>query len=236
MLHWFSSRLFFPLAALSGVAMGLFFLWRVVVGPWHGPRLHLNLFLAWMPYLMALLATLAHQRMGQQSWLFRGCVLLWLIFFPNAPYLITDWLYLPSWQTHLWYSIILLTAFTLCGLMLAAISLHLIQIVVTRRAGRTAGYLLCSTALLLSGVGVYLGRFLRLNSWDLFTHPSQVWSDATQAIQQHPNHAGLIGFSFLFSLLLGAIYYTIVYLRRAEWSREEQAIWGHSRRDTSPLR
>jgi len=228
MLHWLNSRLFYPLVALSVVALGLFFLWPEVVGPWKGPRLKLNLFLAWMPYLASLVAIAAHQRVPQQRWIFRLTFLVWLIFFPNAPYLITDWLYLAHWQEHLWYSIILLTAFTLCGLMLAAVSLHLMQTVVTLRAGRTAGAMVCVAAILLSGVGVYLGRFLRLNSWDLFTHPRSVLNEAWEALQHEQGHGGLIGFSALFALLLGATYYAIVSLRRTDWSREEFGVWNQS--------
>jgi len=230
MLHWLNSRLFYPLIALSGVALGLFYLWAVVIGPWDGPRLPLNLFLAWMPYLAALMGIAAHQRVPQQRWLFRFIFIVWLIFFPNAPYLITDWLYLPGWQSHLWYTIILLTAFTICGLMLAAVSLHLMQTVITLRAGRTAGTIVCVIALVLSGAGVYLGRFLRLNSWDLFTHPRTVLSEAWETIQNQQDHTGLIGFSALFALLLGATYYAIVSLRRTDWSREEYGVWSQSHR------
>lgn len=234
--HWLKSRMFFPLAAVSAVAMALYGLWFVAIGEWNGPRLHLNLFLAWMPYVFALLAVAAHQRAWPRA-VFGLFVALWLAFFPNAPYLITDWLYLAGWQQQLWFGIILLTTFTVCGLLLAAVSLHLVQTVVALRRGPDAGIVICATALVLSGAGVYLGRFVRLNSWDLFTRPGEVWSETVAAVRSHPNHAGLVGFSIFFALLLGAAYYAVVSLRRTDWSREEFGVWGgahhrsHGRRD-----
>jgi len=230
LMHWLTSRMFFPLAALSAVAMGLYGLWFVAIGPWNGPRLHLNLFLAWLPYAFALAAVAAHQRNSQRSGAFWPCVVLWLLFFPNAPYLLTDWLYLPHWQDELWYAIILLSTFSVCGLLLAAVSLHLVQTVVALRAGREAGAATCIAALALSGVGVYLGRFLRLNSWDLFTQPRDVLNEALAAFDAQPNHVGLVGFSLLFTLLLGGTYYAVVSLRRTDWSREEHGVWSGTHR------
>jgi uncharacterized membrane protein len=222
---WLKSRMLLPLTALSVVAMALYALWFTLIGPWNGPRLHLNLFLAWLPYVFATAAVAAHQNLPEQRWLFRLCFVLWLIFFPNAPYLITDWLYLPRWQDELWYGIILLTSFTVCGLLLAAVSLHLMQTVMSVRRGPDGGIATCAAALFLSGLGVYLGRFVRLNSWDLLLRPTDVWSDAVESIRSHGHHAGPVGFSVFFALLLGAVYYAIIDLRRTDWSREEYFVW-----------
>lgn len=225
LFFWLKSRMVLPLAAVSVVAMALYAAWFTVIGPWNGPRLHLNLFLAWMPYVFATSAIAAHQNLPDQRWVFRLCFVLWLIFFPNAPYLITDWLYLPRWQEELWYGIILLTSSTVCGLLLTAVSLHLMQTVVSVRRGRAVGAATCILAIGLSGAGVYLGRFVRLNSWDLLIRPGDVWNQALESMRAHDNHAGLVGFSGLFALLLGAVYYAIVDLRRTDWSREEYFVW-----------
>lgn len=229
MTHWLHSRLFFPLAALTATAAAFYAMWPWLIGPWSGPRLHLNLFLAWVPYLLALLAVALHQHAPRQPWLFRIVAVLWLLFFPNAPYLITDWLYLPHWQEELWYAIALMTACTLCGMMLAAASLHLMQTVVHVRMGVDAGRTLAVVAIGLCGAGVYLGRFVRLNSWDAITDPLAVWKDAVSAIEKQENHAGIAAFSVLFALLFGGVYYAVVEMRRAPHSREEQTAWGRRR-------
>src|SRR4029079_12828707 len=227
---WLKSRMLLPLVAVSVVAMALYGLWFSIVGAWNGPRLHLNLLLAWMPYVFATAAIAAHQNLPDQRWVFRLCLLMWLIFFPNAPYLITAWLYLPGWQDELWYVIILLTSFTVCGLLLTAVSLHLMHTVVSVRRGPEIGGAVAVIALTLSGAGVYLGRFLRRNSWDLLVRPGDVWRDAMDAMRSHDRHAGLIGFSVMFALVLGAVYYEIVRLRRTHWSREEYFGWNRRHR------
>ncbi len=229
MLRWLRSRLFFPLLVMSLTAMAFYGLWPTLIGAWNGPRLHLNLFLAWVPYLLALVAVTLHQQLPERPWLFRFVAVWWLLFFPNAPYLITDWLYLTHWQNQLWYSIILLTSFTLCGMLLAVTSLHLMQTVVAIRSGPDAGRAVAVIAIVLCGVGVYLGRFVRLNSWNLLTHPGTVFRDTLAAMESHPNHAGVFGFSILFAVLIGSTYYGIVELRRTDRSREEQLVWRRER-------
>lgn len=225
MVHWLSSRFFFPLAAMSAVAMLLFGAWRELIGPWTGPRLHLNLFLAWVPYLIALAAVRVQQRRPNSPWLFKLMFVAWFFFFPNAPYLVTDWRYLPGWTNELWYSVVMMTAFSLCGLMLATVSLYLVHTLVNVRLSRTLGNVVAASAIGLSGLGVYLGRFLRLNTWDLFTKPGQVLADVEKAFREHPNHMGPIGFSILFTLVLGSLYYMCLELRHAHWSREELRAW-----------
>src|SRR4051794_4038544 len=92
--HWLSSKFFFPLLLSSALAMAFFAVWQISYGPWQGPRLWLNLGLAWAPYLCSLWAVAAAER-SSHTWMpivIPG--VLWLVFFPNAPYLITDWLYL----------------------------------------------------------------------------------------------------------------------------------------------
>ncbi len=70
-----------------------------------------------------------------------------------------------------WYDVILLTTFAWTGLMLGFISLYLMQSVVRRAAGRTAGWLLVLAVLPLASFGIYVGRVLRWNSWDVLTDP-----------------------------------------------------------------
>lgn len=230
LLNWLSSRMFYPLFALSVVAMLLYECWHGVVGPWEGPRLHLNLALAWMPYVFALAAVACQQRAPDARWAMRAVLLLWLLFFPNAPYLITDWKYLPGWTHEMWYSVVMMTAFSLSGLLLSTISLYLVHTVVSMRAGKEMGWALALAAILLSGVGVYLGRFLRLNSWDLLYRPGQVLADAMVCFREHPSHVGPLGFSLLFMLLLGAIYYAVLGIRHVRWSREEVHVWNDNHR------
>ena len=83
---------------------------------------------------------------------------LWLAFFPNAPYLVTEWLHLSRLHEELWFSIAIFTAFSLCGLQLTATSLYLVHTQVRVRHGSSVGWVFVISVLLLSGLGVYLGK------------------------------------------------------------------------------
>ena len=135
-----------------------------------------NLFLAWLPLVFAWLA-----------YRYRVTAVIygpfWLLFFPNAPYLVTDLVHLrPSAYAPLWYDAILLFIFALTGLLLGVLSLYLMQTTVARRWGKWMSWLFVIVATGLSGYGVYLGRFLRWNSWDIFTQPRPLAYDIVNSL------------------------------------------------------
>ncbi|MCP4362870.1 MAG: DUF1361 domain-containing protein [Chloroflexi bacterium] len=133
-----------------------------------------NLFLAWLPFLLAVIVIMFPVK-HYVTYFFGG---LWLLFFPNAPYIVTDLLHLrPYHSVPFWYDMILLLSFALTGLGLGLASLGLMQSWATRRFGRMGGWLFVLVALLCAGFGVYIGRFLRWNSWDLFSNPLLLWQD-----------------------------------------------------------
>jgi uncharacterized membrane protein len=98
----------------------------------------------------------------------------WLLFFPNAPYLLTDFLHLGEGPAPLWYDALMLSAFAWTALMLGFGSLYLVQMIVRRAAGPTVAWIAVVAALVLGSVGVYVGRFIRFNSWDALLHPIRV--------------------------------------------------------------
>jgi uncharacterized membrane protein len=151
--------------------------------------------------------------------------LVWLAFFPNAPYLITDWMYLDDNRLaeHLWYSIALFTTFATCGVLLAVISLYLMHTLIRARFGAVTGWLLVLVAIGLSGLGVYLGRFLRLNSWDLLTKPTTVLDALRTTLNDPHDQTSALKFTGMFALLLLVNYYVFRSIRLAPRSREEVA-------------
>src|SRR5262249_22497374 len=97
---------------------------------------------------------------------------VWLVFFPNAPYLITDIIHLrPRAYAPFWFDLIVLVAFAWTGFILGLVSLVLMQEVIRSFAGGLVSWLFAFIALALSSFGIYLGRFLRWNSWDLLLNP-----------------------------------------------------------------
>jgi uncharacterized membrane protein len=133
-----------------------------------------NLFLAWLPFLFAVVVIMFPGK-HYVTFLFGG---LWLLFLPNAPYIVTDLLHLGlRADAPLWFDLILLVSFALTGLFLGISSLSFMHQQVSGRWGALAGWFFVLIALVCAGFGVYIGRFLRWNSWDLFSNPLLLLSD-----------------------------------------------------------
>jgi uncharacterized membrane protein len=143
-----------------------------------------NLALALVPYgiAVAVFAVSRREQKPKTVALLAALSVCWLVFYPNAPYIFTDFIHLVNrtWLrsgtdiekgTLLWYDLVLCSAFAFMGHEAGLISIELVlrsfQGIVNRRVAR----ILVGTAVLIAGFGLYVGRFVRFNSWDLFLHP-----------------------------------------------------------------
>jgi uncharacterized membrane protein len=166
-----------------------------------------NLVLAWVPFLLALAVYDRHRRGGSRP-VQLALAGLWLLFLPNAPYLLTDFMLLRQIEgVPLWYDVTMLTTFAWTGLLLGFISLHLMQSVATRAFGAAAGWAGAVAALGLSGFGIYLGRFQRWNSWDVLVDPARVAADVWARVGDPLAY----GRTFAITVFLGA-FLTLAYL------------------------
>jgi uncharacterized membrane protein len=150
-----------------------------------------NLTLAWVPLIVALLLVSAYRH--RASWL--GMLALgaiWLVFLPNAPYVLTDFVHLGD--RHRLFDSIILGSFAFTALALGFASLLLVQLVLTRAAGALSGWLLVVGALFASSVGIYLGRVLRLNSWDVLRRPRLIGAIARGRLDDPFGNRYLLGF------------------------------------------
>lgn len=174
------------------------------------PFLAWNLFLAGLPFAFALLANLLHESAVPgllRTFTVGALLVLWLLFFPNAPYLVSDLAHLPArapGAPH-WYDAILFGAFLATGVAAGLASLLLVHGLVARRLGRLAGWAAIALASLLAGFGIYLGRFERLNSWDVLTQPAQVLAVALDPLRSPFSHQRTIVVTILYGgfILLG---------------------------------
>jgi uncharacterized membrane protein len=170
-----------------------------------------NLFLAWVPYVCSLAAVAAH-RSGHPR---RGPLVglagaAWLAFLPNAPYLVTDLFRLrePS-SVPIFYDVALFAAFAWSGCILGATSLHAVRRVIAELASSRVGHAAAIVVIGLSGLGMYLGRVVRLNSWDLALRPGHVLAQAEDAMR---TRAGV------FHTLLFAGFFFVCYVAMADGS------------------
>jgi uncharacterized membrane protein len=169
-----------------------------------------NLFLAWVPYFVSMWAAYRYQKYPRRRWLLIIPGAVWLVFFPNAPYIVTDFLHLsPRPPVPYWYDVALLTTFAWTGVFLAVYSLRSMQIMVQTSLGAIAGWLFVSGAIGLGGFGIYVGRYLRWNSWDLLMHPHAVLSDIAIRFINPFSYPRTYGVTLVFAAVLFVCYLTI---------------------------
>ncbi len=196
-----------------------------------------NLFLAWIPYWIALvldffnrmkktqlassLATTSHASLAVINSRFEKFILfflisMWLIFFPNAPYIITDLLHLRDRQVvpH-WYDLMLIVSFAWTGLMLGYCSLFEVQRFLERRFRSWVVWVITLCAIWLGGFGVYMGRFQRWNSWDAMTHPFAVIKQQVHVLANPFDYLNTLGMAIVLSGFLMIGYMTLNAMRRA---------------------
>jgi len=202
---------FYPLI-LSSLMAGAFFTFRVFYSETNNySNLLTNLFLAWLPYLLSVIASSVY-RLHPKRW---GVLLLlgffWLVFFPNAPYMVTDFYHLePRPPVPLWFDISLIAIFAFTGCFLAIASLRSIHIIIEGFLGKFIGWIFALGALALGSFGVYLGRFARYNSWDILLNPKSVIKEITFNLLNPLDNLGFVGFTLMFTSILLVFYLMFV--------------------------
>lgn len=168
-----------------------------------------NLFLAAVPLMISNRIYRKHRNYGLGIFLL---LFLWLLFLPNAPYIITDLVHLyhrppvPFWFDM---CLVLLSAFN--GLVLGFVSISQIEKII--RMYQLGRYINIMRILIFFAMsyGVYLGRYLRFNSWDAFTKPIQLIKGINETIDIHT--AGFV-FTFTFVIYILYSFYQAILLRR----------------------
>jgi uncharacterized membrane protein len=172
--------------------------------------LHLlwNLFLAWLPVLSSFIAyNLYRRNLHISTPVVIGAAFIWLLFFPNAPYLLTDLIHLhPAGNVPQWYDLLMLVTFGWTGAFLGLVSLYMMQALIRRAFGPLSSWIFVLGALGAGSFGIYLGRFLRWNSWDLLTNPSRILRDILERLRHPIAHMQTFAFSMIFFLFLMATY------------------------------
>lgn len=180
-----------------------------------------NLFLATVPVFASVLLRSLSRRPGLAA-VKVAVFAVWLAFLPNAPYLVTDFVHLDYRPpVPLWFDLALLASFAATGVLLAYSSVADVDWVVSRRFGRKAGMAVSLGSLALCGLGIYVGRYLRWNSWDLITAPETIIRRIGGGLLDPLAYPRALGVSVTYGLALVLGYVALQGLARTLPRREE---------------
>lgn len=177
----------------------------LIAGSFAGLFLGFNLLLAAIPLLAGAAFLVSMRRGGRLVPLLWFVV--WLLFLPNAPYIVTDLVHLEVRPpVPIWFDIALLFSMAGTGLLFGYASVALVQRGVTVRYGNAVSWACALMSLFLSGFGIYIGRFLRWSSWHVITRPSAVAPDLLRVVTRLPSDSEPAGITLLYGAAVALGY------------------------------
>lgn len=198
------NRLLVALCATCALALALLATRVAYSGSDRYSFLAWNLFLALIPLVLALAIEALARRGGRI--LVPVLVVLWVLFLPNAPYIVTDFVHLaPDPPVPLWFDVLLLMTFAWAGLLLGFVSLHILRRLGQPLVGPVVAWALVVVVLAASSLAIYLGRFAEANSWDLLVQPLRVLRELGSV----PSLPRLAGVTAGFTAFLVTAYATL---------------------------
>jgi uncharacterized membrane protein len=201
------------LAGLSLLGVTLFTIGAVRGNGTGDSYLVWNLFLAWLPLVLAYALVRQLRHKAWSSWTGIGLTLAWLLFLPNSFYMVSDYIHLEDMQrSNVLFDSLTFTVFILNGLILGYTSLYLVQAELRKRVGRLRTELFSGAVLLLCSFAIYLGRELRWNSWDVLVSPAGIIFDISERIIDPLAHPTAFSTTAMFFVFLAGLYWALHYM------------------------
>ena len=184
-----------------------------------------NLFLAYVPFFISEEICKNEKALRNRIRLV-VLLFLWILFMPNCFYILTDLFHLQNMENgHPWFDLTLILSFAWNGILLGIISIRKMELLLTEAKGKFVSGLVICLVMWLNAFGIYIGRFLRFNSWDIIVNPFSLLAEIADMIFNPYDYRYAWAMSFCFAFLMIIIYYTVKNLgeigRRA---RKEDAV------------
>lgn len=172
-----------------------------------------NLFLAYIPYRVT--NYLGKTVNTMNKFVFWLVFLTWLLFIPNSFYIITDLFHLDEGRAApQWYDLTLIFSFAWNGIILGILSLHKMERIIEAKFNRRITPFFVYGIMWLNALGIYIGRYLRFNSWDIITNPFGLAADITYLCIHPFRNFMEWAMIFCFSFLMTFIYLVLRKLNR----------------------
>ena len=174
--------------------------------------LNWNLFLAFIPWFLSSIIIL--KKLQHNKILLTLLMFAWMVFFPNAPYILTDLFYIGKTpNAPVWFDLVMILSFALTGLLFGFVSLLDIEKIFSKYLGKSKMVFAVIGFLFLSSFGIYVGRFLRWNSWDVFSQPVPLFADIYHRFSNPLSHPKAWGLTILLGILLNLLYFSFKFIR-----------------------
>ena len=135
---------------------------------------------------------------------------VWLLFIPNSFYIITDLFHL----THVdsapkWFDLLLLFSFAWNGIVLGIVSIRRTEIILESITGRSFSLFIIFIVMWLNAFGIYIGRYLRFNSWDILTQPFSLFKEMFEVLFHPLRNKMEWGMIAVYAVFMTMLYITI---------------------------
>src|SRR5688572_14018461 len=159
------------------------------------------LFLVWNLFL----AFFALRKMERAIVLF-----VWLLFIPNSFYILTDLFHLDKFDSApKWFDLLLIFSFAWNGIVLGIVSIRRTEIILERITGRSFSLFIIFIVMWLNAFGIYIGRYLRFNSWDILTQPFSLFKEMFEVLFHPLRNKMEWGMIAVYAVFMTVLYITI---------------------------
>lgn len=165
-----------------------------------------NLFLATVPLFFS--RQLLHfKRFNLKVTMLLFC---WLLFLPNAPYIITDLFHFEERPLiPYWFDLLIVISGAWNGIALCITSLLHVERFLAKHIKPKWRFPSTIALITLCSYGIYLGRYKRYNSWNIITRPEDIVHTMLSHIAEPIEHAQAWLFTLSFAMLLAIMYFTV---------------------------
>lgn len=185
-------------------------------GTRHFLFLNWNLFLAFVPWFLTLILSL-RPNLRKKPLIVFGMLGIWLLFFPNASYILTDLFHLSHHSSMpIWFDLVLILSFAWTGLIYGFLSLWNLEEMMKRFLPGKVITWISVLLLFVSSFGIYIGRYLRWNSWDILHHPGKLMLDVGDRVINPGDHPRTWGVTIFMGLFLTMLYFTFRFMRKKQ--------------------
>ena len=201
------SGLYQILVLLTAFCLAMVAFRILYTGEWMFAFLIWNLFLAYLPYSLSSYITREEQRLSKPVLIL--LLITWLLLIPNSFYIITDLFHLRKQDViPLWYDLALIMSFAWNGLIVGVLSVRQVEKILQQR-WHVYEWLFILPLMYLNALGIFIGRYLRFNSWDVITNPVALIKDVVYLVIHPIRNRFDWCMIICFTVLLSIFYLTL---------------------------